>query len=153
MSEARSPLVYPDETIRRILRTVRTIAVVGASDDPSRPSHEVMMFLRRQGYRMVAVNPGLAGGEIAGVPVYRDLAAVPEPIDMVDIFRRSEAAGAIADQAVAIGARVLWMQLAVRDDAAAIRAELAGLTVVMDRCPKIEWRRLGADPSWCGAEK
>jgi len=147
-----SPLSYSDEALRAILRSVRTIAVVGASADPDRPSHEVMAFLLRQGYRVLAVNPALRPGALGPVPIYPDLAALPGPVDMVDIFRRSEAAGAVADQAVAIGAKVVWMQLGVRDDAAAARAEAAGLSVVMDRCPKIEFRRLGGDSSWCAAE-
>ncbi|EPY00379.1 CoA-binding protein [Magnetospirillum fulvum] len=147
-----SPLRYSDDTLRAILRTVRTIAVVGASADPSRPSHDVAQFLRRQGYQIVAVNPALAPGSLGPIPIYPDLAAIPHPVDMVDIFRRSDAAGAIADQAIAIGAKVVWMQLGVRDDTAAARAEAAGLRVVMDRCPKIEFRRLGGDSSWCAAE-
>ncbi|SEH33490.1 CoA-binding protein [Magnetospirillum fulvum] len=149
---AHSPLVYADETLRAILRSVRTIAIVGASADPTRPSHEVADFLSRQGYRIVAVNPAMAPGALGPIPVYPDLASIAHPVDMVDIFRRSEAAGAIADQAVAIGAKVVWMQLGVRDDDAAARAEAAGLRVVMDRCPKIEFRRLGGDSSWCAAE-
>ncbi|CCG40341.1 CoA-binding protein [Magnetospirillum molischianum] len=140
------PLIYSDETLRSILRSVRTIAVVGASADPNRPSHEVMAFLECQGYRIVAVNPALPTGALGPIPVYPDLVSIPGEVDMVDVFRRSEAAGAIADQAIAIGARVLWMQLGVRDDNAAIRAEKAGLTVVMDRCPKIELRRLKLGP-------
>jgi len=147
-----TPLSYSDDTLRSILRSVRTIAVVGASADPSRPSHDVALFLRHQGYRIVAVNPALAPGALGPIPVYPDLAAIAEPVDMVDIFRRSDAAGAIADQAIAIGARVVWMQLGVRDDRAAARAEAAGGRVVMDRCPKIEFRRLGGDGSWCAAE-
>jgi predicted CoA-binding protein len=149
---AHSPLVYADETLRAILRSVRTIAIVGASADPARPSHEVADFLSRHGYRIVAVNPAMAPGALGPIPVYPDLASIAHPVDMVDIFRRSEAAGAIADQAVAIGAKVVWMQLGVRDDDAAARAEAAGLRVVMDRCPKIEFRRLGGDSSWCAAE-
>lgn len=146
------PLRYSDDTLRSILRSVRTIAVVGASANPSRPSHDVTAFLRQQGYRIVAVNPALASGALGPIPVHPDLASIPEPVDMVDIFRRSDAAGAIADQAIAIGARVVWMQLGVRDDKAAARAEAAGVRVVMDRCPKIEFCRLGGDGSWCAAE-
>jgi len=148
----RPPLSYADDALTAILRSVRTIAVVGASADPSRPSHDVAQFLRRQGYQIVAVNPALAPGALGPIPVYPDLAAIPHPIDMVDIFRRSDAAGAITDQAIAIGAKVIWMQLGVRDDQAAARAEAAGRKVVMDRCPKIEFRRLGGDASWCAAE-
>jgi len=132
-----------DDTLRAILASVRTIAVVGASANPERPSYEVMAFLQRHGYRCWPVNPGLAGQTLLGETVYPDLAALPAPVDMVDIFRHSAAAGAISDAAVAIGAKVVWMQLGVRDDAAAARAAAAGLTVVMDRCPKIELARLG----------
>lgn len=137
------PLFYPDALIRDVLSRTRTIALVGASDKPFRPSYGVMEFLQSRGYRVIPVNPLLAGREILGEAVRPDLASIGEKIDMVDIFRVSEAAGAVADEAVAAGAAVVWMQLGVRDDAAARRAEQAGLTVIMDRCPKIEWGRLG----------
>lgn len=133
-----------DAVMAAVLRGTRTIALVGASADPARPSFGVMHFLLGRGYRVFPVNPGLAGGMIQGRRVYGRLADVPEPVDMVDVFRKSEAAGAVVDDALALEPlpRVVWMQLGVRDDAAAARAEAAGLTVVMDRCPKIEYRRL-----------
>jgi predicted CoA-binding protein len=134
---------YPDAYLRDILTNVRTIAVVGASPRANRPSHRVMRFLQRHGYRAIPVNPFAAGDEILGERVYRSLADIEESVDMVDIFRRSEAAGEVVDEAIAIAATVVWMQLDVRDDAAAARAEAQGLKVVMDRCPAIEIPRLG----------
>jgi predicted CoA-binding protein len=134
---------YPDDYLRDILEGVHTIAVVGASPRRERPSHGVMAYLQRRGYRAIPVNPNAAGGTINGERVYASLAEVPEPIDMVDVFRRTEMAGVVVDQAIAIGAKVVWMQLGVRDDAAASRAEMAGLKVVMNRCPAIEIPRLG----------
>jgi predicted CoA-binding protein len=133
---------YPDDYLRDILEGVRTIAVVGASPRRERPSHRVMAYLQRQGYRTIPVNPFATGGAINGERCYGSLAEVPEPLDMVDVFRRSEAAGGVADEAIAIGAKVVWMQLGVRDDAAAARAEARGLKVVMNRCPAIEIPRL-----------
>jgi predicted CoA-binding protein len=134
---------YPDPYLRDILTSVRTIAVVGASPRHERPSHGVMAYLQKRGYRAIPVNPNAAGGTINGERCYAALAEVPEPIDMVDVFRRAEAAGGVVAEAIAIGARVVWMQLGVRDDAAAARAEAAGLEVVMDRCPAIEIPLLG----------
>ena len=134
---------YDDAWIAGILQSVRTVAVVGASANPDRASFHVLEFLVRKGFDVVAINPGLAGKEIAGRPVYATLADVPHPIDMVDVFRNSEAAGAAVDEAVAVGAKVVWLQLGVRNDAAAARAEAAGLKVVMNRCPAIEMPRLG----------
>jgi len=134
---------YSDDYLRDTLTAARTIAVVGASPRPQRPSHRVMRFLQRHGYRAIPVNPHALGGEILGERVYARLADIAEPIDMVDIFRRSDAAGAVVDEAIAAGARFVWMQLDVRDDAAAARAEASGLKVVMDRCPAIEIPRLG----------
>ena len=134
---------YPDRYLRDILTSVRTIAVVGASPRRERPSHGVMRYLQRRGYRTIPVNPNAVGDTISGETVYARLADVPEPIDMVDVFRRPEAAGAVVDDAIAAGAKVVWMQLGVRDDAAAVRAEARGLKVVMNRCPAIEIPHLG----------
>ena len=137
---------YPDDYLRGILESVRTVAIVGASPRCERPSHGVMAYLQRRGYRAIPVNPNAAGGTINGERCYASLAEVPEPIDMVDVFRRPAAAGGVADDAIAIGAKVVWMQLGVRDDDAAARAEAAGLKVVMNRCPAIEIPRLGLPP-------
>jgi predicted CoA-binding protein len=134
---------YPDDYLRGILESVRTIAVVGASSRRERPSHRVMAYLQRRGYRTIPVNPNAAGGTINGERCYASLAEVPEPVDMVDVFRRPEFAGGVVDEAITVGAKVVWMQLGVRDDAAAARAEDAGLEVVMNRCPAIEIPRLG----------
>ena len=134
---------YSDAYLRDILAGVHTIAVVGASPRAQRPSHGVMRYLQRQGYRTIPVNPFAAGETILGERCYAKLAEVPEPVDMVDIFRRSKFAGAAVDDAIAVGAKVVWMQLAVVDADAAARAEAHGLKVVMDRCPAIEIPRLG----------
>ena len=129
--------------IAEILQNVRTIAMVGASDRPDRPSNGVMKFLQDHGYRVIPVNPTITGEHIHGEYVWRELSQIGEPIDMVDIFRRSSEVGPIVDQAIAIGVKAIWMQLGVIDEEAAARAEAAGLKVVMDHCPKIEIMRLG----------
>jgi predicted CoA-binding protein len=134
---------YSDEYLREILTRARTIAIVGASPRSHRPSHGVMRYLQRQGYRTIPVNPFACDGDILGERCYASLADIPEPVDMVDIFRRREFAGAAVDDAIATGAKFVWMQLGVVDPAAAARAEKAGLKVVMNRCPAIEIPRLG----------
>lgn len=132
-----------DEDIRDLLEGARTIALVGASDRPDRPSHRVMKTLQDHGYRVIPVNPQITGEHVHGEFVFRDLSQLGDPIDIVDIFRRSETAGAVIDEAIAAGAKAVWTQLGVIDNAAAARAEAAGLKVVMDRCPAIELPRLG----------
>lgn len=132
-----------DEDLRDVLTSARRIAMVGASAKPDRPSHGVMRFLLDRGWQVIPVNPGLAGQSILGQPVVASLAEISPPVDMVDIFRSSDAAGAAVDEAIAHGARAVWLQLGVIDHAAAARAEAAGLAVVMDHCPKIEIARLG----------
>ncbi len=149
---AIEPIPYPDAKLRRILSTVRTIALVGASSNWNRPSYFVMKYLQNKGYRVIPVNPGLAGQELLGERVYASLRDIPDPIDMVDMFRASDQAGPIVDDAIAIGAKVVWMQLGVRNDAAGAKAEAAGLEVVMNRCPKIEFGRLGGELSWSGVD-
>lgn len=131
-----------DSEIREILTTTKTIALVGWSPKPDRPSHRVAAFLKARGYRVIPVNPGQAGREALGETVVASLEEAG-PVDMVDIFRRSEEAGGVTDQAIAAGAKVVWMQLGVVDEAAAARARAAGLKVVMDRCPAIDIPRLG----------
>jgi predicted CoA-binding protein len=135
-----------DAEIRTLLEEVRTIALVGASDRPTRPSNGVMATLQGHGYRVIPVNPQITGMHVHGEFVFRDLLQLGDPIDMVDIFRRSSEAGAVVDEAIAIGAKAVWMQLGVVDEEAAARAEAAGLKVVMDRCPVIEIPRLGVGP-------
>jgi hypothetical protein len=132
-----------DADIARLLETTRTIALVGASDRPERAAHEVMGVLLAHGYRVIPVNPQLAGQTIHSQAVVARLADIAERIDMVDVFRRSEFVGEVVDEAIAAGAKAVWTQLGVIDHTAAARAEAAGLEVVMDRCPKIELRRLG----------
>ena len=132
-----------DADIRELLATARTIALVGASDRPNRPSYGVMAALQRHGYRVIPVNPQITGEHVHGEFVFRELAQLGDPIDIVDIFRNSAAAGEVVDQAIATGAKAVWMQLGVVNHDAAERAEAAGLKVVMDRCPAIELRRLG----------
>ena len=141
---------YEDAYLRGVLDAVKTIAMVGASTNWNRPSYFAFKYLQTKGYRMIPVNPGSAGDTLLGETVRASLGDIPEPVDMVDIFRKSEVAGAITDAAIAIGAKVVWMQLGVRDDDAAARAEAAGLTVVMNRCPKIEYGRLHGELGWGG---
>jgi uncharacterized protein len=143
---------YPDTYIRGILNTVKTIAMVGVSANTSRPSYFAFKYLLERGYRMIPVNPGLAGGELLGQKVYARLADIPEPIDMVDIFRASQYAPDIVKEALALSPRpqVIWMQLGIRNDQAARLAEDNGLKVVMNRCPKIEYGRLSSEIAWMG---
>ena len=141
---------YSDPYIRDILASNRTIAMVGASPNTSRPSYFAMKYLKAKGFRVIPVNPGQAGQEILGERVYASLADIEEPVDIVDIFRNSEAALDITKEAIRIGAHVVWMQLGVRNDGAAKLAEDAGLKVVMNRCPKIEYGRLSGELNWAG---
>jgi len=143
---------YSDEVISGILRSVRSIAMVGASANQVRPSFFVLKYLLQRGYHIIPINPGLAGQRLLGAPVYGHLRDVPEPIDMVDIFRGSSAALGIVKEALGLtpAPRVIWMQLSVRNDDAAALAERAGLQVVMNRCPKIEFGRLSGEIGWMG---
>ena len=135
-----------DEDIAELLTNARTIAMIGASDRPSRPSYGVMKFLQGHGYRVIPVNPQITGEHVHGEFVWRELGQIGEPIDIVDIFRRPQAAGEAVDEAIAAGAKAVWLQLGVINEVAAAKAEAAGLKVVMNRCPKIEIMRLGLDP-------
>jgi predicted CoA-binding protein len=143
---------YPDAYIRGILNTVKTIAMVGLSPKDNRPSYFAFKYLLERGYHMIPVNPGQAGKEILGQKVYAKLADIPEPVDMVDIFRASQYATGVVKEALALKPRpqVIWMQLGVRNDEAARLAEEAGLKVVMNRCPKIEYGRLSSEIAWMG---
>ncbi len=143
---------YDDSYIRGILNSVKNIAVVGASPSDNRPSHFVVKYLAERGYNVFPINPGQGGKKIGGIPAYAHLADVPEPLDMVDVFRGSEHVPAVLDEVLALAHRpkVFWMQLGVRDDAAAARAEAAGMQVVMNRCPKIEYGRLSGEINWAG---
>jgi predicted CoA-binding protein len=134
---------YDPALIRRILTETKSIALVGASANPARPSHHVMEFLLARGFRVTPVNPGLSGQTLLGQRVVARLADLPEPVDMVEIFRQSDAAGGVVDEALALPVppRFIWMQIGVRDEASAARAEAKGVVVVMDRCPKIEMFR------------
>ena len=134
-----------DEDIAELLTNARTIAMIGASDRPSRPSYGVMKFMQDHGYRVIPVNPQITGEHVHGEFVWRELSQIGEPIDIVDIFRRPQAAGEAVDEAIAAGAKAVWLQLGVINEVAAAKAEAAGLKVVMDRCPKIEIMRLGLD--------
>ncbi len=144
------PIPYSDAQLRSILERVRTIAMVGASSNWNRPSYFVMKYLQGKGYRVIPVNPGIAGQRLLGERVYASLRDIPEPIDMVDIFRPAGEAPRIVEDAIAIGAKVVWMQLGIRNDEAAARAAAAGIEVVMNRCPKIEFGRLAGELSWSG---
>ena len=143
---------YPDSFIRGVLNMVKSIAMVGVSPKENRPSYFAFKYLLERGYRMIPVNPGQAGKEILGQKVYARLAEIPEPIDMVDIFRAAQFVPAVVDEALAMNPRpsVIWTQLGIRDDASAARAEAAGMKVVMDRCPKIEYGRLSSEIGWIG---
>ncbi len=147
-------LAYSDGQLRGILQSVQTIAMVGISPRWNRPSFFAMKYLQTKGYGVIPVNPRAAGQAILGETCYAVLREVPGRIDMVDVFRDAEAAGAVVDEAIALrhdkGIRIVWMQLGIRNDAAAARATAAGLTVIMDRCPKIEYGRLHAELSWGG---
>jgi uncharacterized protein len=143
---------YPDAYIRGILNTVKTIAMVGASEKESRPSYFAFKYLLERGYRMIPVNPGHAGKQILGQRTYARLADIPEPVDMVDIFRPSQYALPIVQEALALNPKpqVIWMQLGIRNDEAAALAEANGMKVVMNRCPKIEYGRLSSEIAWMG---
>ena len=143
---------YPDSYIRGILNTVKTIAMVGISPKDNRPSYFAFKYLKERGYRMIPINPGQAGKEILGQKVYAKLADIPEPVDMVDIFRASPFVLPVVQEALALKPtpQVIWMQLTIRNDEAAALAEAAGLKVVMNRCPKIEYGRLSSEISWMG---
>ncbi len=143
---------YSDSYIRGILNTVKSIAMVGASEKENRPSYFAFKYLLERGYHMIPVNPGHAGHEILGQRIYARLADIPEPLDMVDIFRASQYALGIVQEALALNPRpqVIWMQLGVRNDEAAALAEANGLKVVMNRCPKIEYGRLSSEIAWMG---
>lgn len=148
---------YPDDLIKSILRSTKTIAMVGASGNEMRPSYFAMKYLLDKGFLIHPVNPGLAGKEILGRTVYASLKAVPAPVDMVDIFRDSKAAMGIVDEALAekdrLGVKVIWMQLGIINEDAAAKARAAGLTVIMDRCPKIEYGRLSGEIGWMGVNR
>lgn len=143
---------YEDDYIRSILRGVKTVAIVGASANNVRPSYFVATYLASKGYDVIPVNPGHAGREIAGLMTYASLGDIPRAIDMVDVFRNSEAAAGVVDEALALSPlpKAIWLQLGVRNDAAAARAEAAGVQVVMNRCPKIEYARLCGEIGWAG---
>jgi len=148
---------YPDDLIKSILRSVKTIAMVGASGNEMRPSYFAMKYLLAKGFVIHPINPGMAGKEILRQTVYASLKDVPAPVDMVDIFRSSDAAPAIVDEALAekdrLGVKVIWMQLGVINEDAAAKAREAGLTVIMDRCPKIEYGRLSGEIGWMGVNR
>lgn len=152
-----SASTYSDALIARILRSVKTIAMVGASPNAVRPSYFAMKYLLDKGFKIIPVNPGQAGKEILGQKVYATLSDVPGPVDMVDIFRASDAALGVTDEAIAnkdrLGLKVVWMQLGVVNEEAEKRAQAAGLTVIMNRCPKIEYGRLSGEIGWYGVNR
>ncbi|HEY5065894.1 MAG TPA: CoA-binding protein [Xanthobacteraceae bacterium] len=143
---------YPDTYIRGILNTVKTIAMVGASEKQNRPSYFAFKYLLERGYKMIPVNPGHAGELMLGQRIYARLADIPEPVDMVDIFRAAQYAPAIVQEALALNPKpqIIWMQLGIRNDEAAALAEANGLKIVMNRCPKIEYGRLSSEIAWMG---
>jgi predicted CoA-binding protein len=143
---------YADTLIAGILKSVRTIALVGASANPAKASYIVMKYMQAKGYRVIPINPGLAGQTLLGETVRASLAEIDEPIDMVDVFRNSAAVPPIAEEAVRKGAKVLWMQLGVVNEEAAAMAEAAGLKVIMDRCPKMEFGRLSGEMGFFGVD-
>ena len=149
-SQMSNELSYSEYYLRSILENLNIVAMVGASTNWNRPSYFVMKYLQRKGIRVIPINPRAAGEQLLGERVESSLEDIKGNIDMVDIFRRSRDAGDITDQAIAIGAKVVWMQIGVRDDEAANRAEIAGLKVVMNRCPKIELSRLNGELGWLG---
>ena len=143
---------YPDTYIRGILNTVKTIAMVGASEKENRPSYFAFKYLLERGYKMIPVNPGRAGELMLGQRIYARLADIPEPVDMVDIFRAAQYAPAVVQEALTLNPRpqIIWMQLGIRNDEAAALAEANGLKIVMNRCPKIEYGRLSSEIAWMG---
>lgn len=145
-------LDYPDELLVGIYRQTRIVAMVGASPNPMRPSYFVMKYLQRKGYRVIPVNPVAVGQTILGEPVVADLHDIDVPVDVVDVFRKPEAVPDIVAAAIDIGAKVVWMQLGIRHEAAAATAEAAGLTVIQDRCMKIEYGRLSGELGWSGID-
>jgi len=146
----RAELVYNDGYLLRILRGARTVAIVGASPNWNRPSYFVMKYLQTKGYRVIPVNPVATGQTILGEAVVPDLASITVPVDVVDVFRRADAVPGIVSDAIRIGARVVWMQLGIRNAEAAATAEAAGLTVIQNRCMKIEFGRLSGELGWTG---
>jgi predicted CoA-binding protein len=148
---------YPEDLIKSILRSTKTIAMVGASGNEMRPSYFAMKYLLDKGFLIHPINPGMAGKQILGRTVYASLKDVPAPVDMVDIFRDSSAALGIVDEALAekdrLGIKVIWMQLGIINEEAAAKASTAGLTVIMDRCPKIEYGRLSGEIGWMGVNR
>jgi len=143
---------YDDALVEGILAGVSTIAMIGASANTVRPSYFVLKYLTQKGYRVFPVNPGRAGGQIGGLTAYASLADVPEPVDMVDVFRSADAVPGVIEEALALDPRpgVIWLQLGIRNDEAAAEAERHGITVIQNRCPKIEYGRLSGEISWAG---